>query len=98
MSSPLSAGAAQARSPGDYVQDLRDYVTSPLHWDAQDWIHVGESAAVVVAAMLGASGAFAVKAAMNCGECCAASSGRCRGERCGWSGDRCRGRRRVPRR
>lgn len=46
----LSAGVAQARSPGDYVQDLRDYVTSPLHWDAQDWIHVGESAALVVAA------------------------------------------------
>lgn len=35
----------------------------------------GRTAAVVVAAMLGASGAFAVKAAMNCGECCAASSG-----------------------
>ncbi|MFN7700066.1 MAG: hypothetical protein ACK6CU_11095 [Deltaproteobacteria bacterium] len=35
----------------------------------------GRTAAVIVAAMLGASGAFAVKAALGCGECCAASSG-----------------------
>lgn len=46
----LASTPALAKDAGDYVDDLRDYVLSPLHWDEHDWILAGEAAAATAAA------------------------------------------------
>jgi hypothetical protein len=39
-----------AKDPGDYLDDAKAYVLSPLHWDGHDWLLVGEAAAVTAVA------------------------------------------------
>ena len=41
---------ACAKSPGDYVVDLKDYVLSPLRWDEKDWQWAGGAALGIAAA------------------------------------------------
>ncbi len=46
----LGSTVASAKSPEDYAVDLKDYVLSPLHWDARDWGWAGAAAVGVTAA------------------------------------------------
>lgn len=41
------APVAQAKAPGEYVEDARDYVLAPLDWSAHEWAVAGASAAAV---------------------------------------------------
>ena len=45
-----AAPAALPKDAGDYVTDLKDYVVSPLHWDAQNWRWAGDAALGIAAA------------------------------------------------
>jgi hypothetical protein len=44
------ANSSFAKGAADYLDDARDYVLAPLHWDGHDWLLVGEAAAVTAAA------------------------------------------------
>ena len=42
--------AADSQLVPDLAQDAKLYFTAPLRWDARDWLHVGETLAVITAA------------------------------------------------
>ena len=45
LQSPLAQ--ADGLGPGDFFHDARQYFTSPLRWDAQDWLYFGGTLAVI---------------------------------------------------
>ncbi|MGC4028251.1 MAG: phosphatase PAP2 family protein [Steroidobacteraceae bacterium] len=46
----LPVGTAQAKSPSDYWEDVKDYATSPLRWEPRQWTEMGGVVAGVAAA------------------------------------------------
>jgi PAP2 superfamily len=44
------ATSSFAKGPSDYLDDARNYVLAPLHWDQHDWLLAGEVAAVTAVA------------------------------------------------
>ncbi len=46
----IVASAANVKSASEYAVDLKDYVLSPLHWDASDWRWAGGAALSIAAA------------------------------------------------
>jgi len=44
---PSAAPAADAFSVGEALQDVKLYFTSPLRWDAEDWLYFGGALALI---------------------------------------------------
>lgn len=44
------AGSVQAKDASDYVDDAKNYVLAPLHWDERDWAWFAGTVAAVAAA------------------------------------------------
>jgi hypothetical protein len=45
-----AATSSFAKGASDYLDDARDYVLAPLHWDGSDWLLAGEVAAITAVA------------------------------------------------
>jgi membrane-associated phospholipid phosphatase len=47
---PLAPARADGLGPKDFFSDAGEYFTSPLRWDAQDWLYFGGTVAAIGAA------------------------------------------------